>query len=74
LRYSFTILDPGTRCRWSASRPGRFTPGESAAVTHWIVGQLGNRTGQDAVENRKMVCPAGNRTPVVQRVVRRYTD
>jgi hypothetical protein len=21
---------------WSASRPGRFTPGESAPGTHWI--------------------------------------
>jgi hypothetical protein len=23
---------------WSASRPGRFTPGEKAPTTHWIGG------------------------------------
>jgi len=26
------------RGEWSASRPGRFTPGETAAGTHWIGG------------------------------------
>jgi hypothetical protein len=33
---------------WSASRPGRFTPG-----THLIGGWVGLRTGPDAVEKRK---------------------
>jgi hypothetical protein len=34
---------------WSASRPGRFTPGERALRTHWI-GWLGSRAGLDDVE------------------------
>jgi hypothetical protein len=33
---------------WSASRPGRFTPG-----THWIEGWMGPRAGLDDVEKRK---------------------
>jgi hypothetical protein len=32
---------------WSASRPGRFTPGEKAAGTHWIGGWVGPRAGLD---------------------------
>jgi hypothetical protein len=35
-RYSSTILDLGIR--WSASRPGRFIPGEISLGTHWIGG------------------------------------
>jgi hypothetical protein len=31
-RYSSTILDLGTRWKWSASRPGRFTPEEEPPV------------------------------------------
>jgi hypothetical protein len=34
--------------KWSASRPGRFTPG-----THWIGGWVGLITGLDDTENRK---------------------
>jgi hypothetical protein len=34
---------------WSASRPGRFTPG-----THLIKGSVGPRTGLDDVEKRKI--------------------
>jgi hypothetical protein len=37
---------------WSASRPGRFTPG-----THWIGGWVGPRTGLD-VEMRKFLMVA----------------
>jgi hypothetical protein len=38
---------------WSASRPGRFTPGERAPVTHCIGGWVGPRTGLDDMEKRK---------------------
>jgi hypothetical protein len=36
---------------WSASRPGRFTPGERAPGTHWIGGWVDPRAGLDDVEN-----------------------
>jgi hypothetical protein len=39
--------------KWSASRPGRFTPGETAAGTHWIGGWVGPRAGLDDVKKRK---------------------
>jgi hypothetical protein len=35
---------------WSASRPGRFTPGERAPGTHRIGGWVGPRTGLEDVE------------------------
>jgi hypothetical protein len=35
---------------WSASRPGRFTPGKGAPGTNWIGGWVGSRAGLDAVE------------------------
>jgi hypothetical protein len=35
---------------WSASLPGRFTPGERAAGTHWIAGWVGSRAGLDDME------------------------
>jgi hypothetical protein len=38
---------------WSASRPGRFTPGERAPGTHWIGGWVDPRAGLDNVEKRK---------------------
>jgi hypothetical protein len=37
---------------WSVSRPGRFTPGESAPGTHWIGGWVDTRAGLDDVEKR----------------------
>jgi hypothetical protein len=37
---------------WSASRPCRFTPGETAPGTHWIRGWVGPRTGMDDVEKK----------------------
>jgi hypothetical protein len=36
---------------WSASRLGRFTPGERAPGTHWV----GLREGLDDVEKRKFL-------------------
>jgi hypothetical protein len=35
---------------WSASRPGRFTPGERAPGTHWIGVWVGPRAGPDDME------------------------
>jgi hypothetical protein len=46
---------------WSASRPGRFTPGERAAVTHWIGGWVGPGVVLDAVENRKIYLAEKNK-------------
>jgi hypothetical protein len=39
---------------WSASRPGRFTPG-----TYWVGGWMGSRTDMDNVERRKILPIAG---------------
>jgi hypothetical protein len=45
-------LDGG---EWSASRHGRFTPGERAHGTHWIGGWVGPTAGLDAVAKRKIL-------------------
>jgi hypothetical protein len=45
-----------------------FTPG-----THWIGGWLGLRAGLDAGARKKSSTPVGDRTPIVQPVVRHYT-
>jgi hypothetical protein len=44
---------------WSASRPGRFTPGERAPDTHWIGGWVDPRVGLDDVEKRKFLTIPG---------------
>jgi hypothetical protein len=44
---------------WSASRPGRFTPGERAPGTHWIGGWVDPRAGLDDVEKRKILTLPG---------------
>jgi hypothetical protein len=38
---------------WSASRPGRFTPGKRAPGTHCIGSWVGRKDSLDEVENRK---------------------
>jgi hypothetical protein len=40
---------------WSASSPGRFTPGERAPGAHWIGGFVGPRAGLDDTEKRKFL-------------------
>jgi hypothetical protein len=55
------ILDPGTRWRWVV-RPSRFTLRERTPRTHWIGGWVGLRAVLDAVMERKIPSPAGNRT------------
>jgi hypothetical protein len=44
---------------WSASRPGRFTPGERAPGTHWIGGWVGPRASLDDMEERKFLTLRG---------------
>jgi hypothetical protein len=63
-----SALDGG---KWSASRPGRFTPRERAPGTHWIGAWVGPTAGLDFVEKRKMLhC----REPNWGRQARSYTD
>jgi hypothetical protein len=51
----------------------RFTPGERTPGTHWIGGWVGLRAGLDAWARKKSSVPVGDRTPIVQPVVRHYT-
>jgi hypothetical protein len=44
---------------WSASRPGRFTPGEIAPGTLWIGGWVSPRACLDDVEKRKFLTLQG---------------
>jgi hypothetical protein len=44
---------------WSATRPGRFTPGEIVPGTHWIGGWVGPRTGLDDVERKNILLLPG---------------
>jgi hypothetical protein len=44
---------------WSASRPGRFTPGERAPSTHWIGGLVDPRAGLNEMEKRKFLTTPG---------------
>jgi hypothetical protein len=63
-----SALDGG---EWSASRPGRFTPGERARGTHWIGDWVCSRAVLDAVVKRKIPSPrreSNPRTPIVQPV------
>jgi hypothetical protein len=57
--------------KWSASRPGRFTPRERAPGTHWIGGWVGPIAVLDAVVKRKIPSrrrESNPRTPIVQPV------
>jgi hypothetical protein len=40
---------------WSASFPGRFTPGERTPCTHWIGGWMEPRTSLNDVKKRKFL-------------------
>jgi hypothetical protein len=70
------ILNLGTRWgEWSASRPGRALP--PGKGPHAPIGQEAGwapRAGLDAGDRKKSSAPVGDRTPVVQSVVRHYTD
>jgi hypothetical protein len=73
--FSTSALDGG---EWSASRPGRaFTPGERTPGTHCTGGWVGPRAGLDTEDRGKILCPRRGSNPdrpVVQPVVRHYTD
>jgi hypothetical protein len=58
---------------WTASHPGRFTPGERAPGTHWIGGWVGSRAGLDDVDKRRLLTLAGlNSDPSVDQLVASY--
>jgi hypothetical protein len=44
---------------WSASLPGRFTPGEKAHDIHWIGAWVDPRAGLDIVEKKKFLTLLG---------------
>jgi len=69
IAYAFLFSAPDGG-EWSASRPGRFIPGEGAPDTHWIGGWVVPRRGMEAVTKRKIptIDPLGNRILVVQPV------
>jgi hypothetical protein len=68
-------LDAG---EWSASRPGNaFTPGERTPGTHCTGGWVGPRAGLYTEARGKILCLCRGSNPdrpVVQPVVRHYTD
>jgi hypothetical protein len=55
-------------------RLGCFTPGEITPITRWIGGLVDPTASLVYGGEDKNLSPAGNRTPVVQPVARRYTD
>jgi hypothetical protein len=60
---------------WSASRPGRFTPGKIAQCTHWIGGWMGLRAGLDDVQKILDLIGTRNFDPsAVQPVTSHYID
>jgi hypothetical protein len=51
------ILDPALdRSERSASHSLPLNPGERTSTAHCIGGQVGSKTGLDAVENKKICC------------------
>jgi hypothetical protein len=64
-------------CELSASRPGRFTPGEICPGTLSIGGWVGHRVGLDARKKRRITCSCREWYPdssAVQPVAHGYTD
>jgi hypothetical protein len=59
-------------CEWSALRPGRFTPGEIAPGTQWIVGWVDPRGGLDDLEKRKFLTLPGLELRPLSRPARSY--
>jgi hypothetical protein len=59
---------------WSASRPGRALPPGKATRIHCIGGRVGPRADMDTVSKGNYFPSAADRNPVVQFVVRTYTD
>jgi hypothetical protein len=64
--YSSTITDLDTALdggEWLASRPDRFTPGETAPGTDCIGGRMGPTSGLDVVDKRSITCPCLKSNP-----------
>jgi hypothetical protein len=59
---------------WSASRLGRFTPGEEAPGTLWIEGWVCPTAGLEDVEKRKFLTLKGLELQHLGRPASRYTD
>jgi hypothetical protein len=62
---------------WSASRPGRFIPGERATDTHWIGGWVGPQSQSGRRGEDKIPDSTGTRTPTLRPsspVISRCTD
>jgi hypothetical protein len=74
-KHSLTsALDGG---EWSASRIGRFTPGDRAPGIHWLGGWVGSRADLDVVEKKKLPNPRREpnpRTSIVHSTDSRYTN
>jgi hypothetical protein len=58
---------------WSASRSGRFTPGERAPGVHWLGGWMDPRVGLDDVEKRKFLTLLGLELRTLGRLTRRQS-
>jgi len=58
------IRNLDTKFEWSASRPGRCIPGETARDTHWLEGWLGSRANVDVWEESKTTCTCSDSNPV----------
>jgi hypothetical protein len=72
-RHSFIIVDLGIRWEWSASRLGRFTPGETAPDSHWVRVWWASEPVWTLWRIEESLAQAGNRNPTVQPVARHYT-
>jgi hypothetical protein len=58
-RSTFFLISALVGGEWSASCPGRFTPGEIVPRTHWIGGWMDRRTCLDDMENGKFLTLTG---------------
>jgi hypothetical protein len=68
------FLDLGTSWRWSASRLGRFAPGEKTTGTHWIGGSVDPGVGLEDVEKRKFLTLPGRCSVQVHRARSTYNE
>jgi hypothetical protein len=56
-RYTFFLTSALVGGEWSASRPGRFNPGERIHGTHWLGGWVDPRTGLDDEKRKFLALP-----------------
>jgi hypothetical protein len=69
------ILDFGTR--WVSGQrhaPAALYPLEGTSSTHWLGDCVGIRVGLDTEDRRNILASAGDRSPIVQFVIRLYID